>query len=152
MADLPAIRAAITATMESVPDIGVVHGHERFAADEKAFRDLYLFDGRIQGWNLRRVRTTRVTGDDGDSIDTRHVWRITGYRSLSDGAASEIAFDAAIEALRAAFDADLSLGGVVASIVTPEADGLQLVKSEPVMFAGVLCHQAVLELHTRLFD
>jgi len=150
MSDLPTIRAAIVAKLAAIPDIGVVHDYERFAVDEKSFRGLYLYGDRIQGWNVRRVRTQRVSGDD-SIIDTRHVWRITGYRALSDAAASEIEFDAAIEALRAAFDADLTLGGAVDTIVTPDADGLQLLISEPVMFAGVLCHQAVLELHTRIF-
>ena len=53
-------RAAIVALLASVPDIGIVHDRERYAANEAAFRDLYLYrsgtpEAQLRGWWVRRV-------------------------------------------------------------------------------------------------
>lgn len=153
MLDLAAIRAAIVAKLMTVPGIGLVHDYERYAKAEKDFRDIYKSGERILGWHVRRV-TTRETS----KIVGRHEgligWRIRGYMSIDDVAQSELEFDALIEAVRAAFRSDQTLGGSVDSIVTPDGQhlaGLQLDDSGPVMFAGVLCHGCTLSLTTRYY-
>lgn len=144
------IRAAIVATLTAIPDIGVVHSHERYAKAEKDFRELYLAGERILGWNVRRTATReRVTDrDDPDVRMEEHTWTLRGYMSLADAEASELAFDALIESVRAAFRADDTLGGTVYTCVTDEAAGIQVVDSGPVMLSGVLCHSARLTLTT----
>ena len=48
------IRAAIIAKISAIADIGKVHGYERFAAQQSKLKEFYEFNGRIQGWALRR--------------------------------------------------------------------------------------------------
>ena len=78
-------------------------------------------------------------------------WRIRGFMALSDAAGTEKTFDDLIDAAADAFRADPTLGGVVFSTLNPQSDetGLQLVQSRPVLFAGVLCHSAELNLYTQ---
>ena len=80
----------------------------------------------------------------------RHTWQCRGYMALADGQASELAFDDLIEAFRDAVRADPTLGGVCEQ--NPQGDdgedGVQVTDAGPVMFCGVLCHSAVLQLQT----
>lgn len=150
MTDIVALhRAAIVANMQTVPDLGQVHAYERFAKQDAAFRDLYKSGDRILGWNVRRV-STRETSAVMGRYHGQIGWRIRGFMSIDDAAASEQAFDSLIDALRDAFRADETLGGAVESTLNPSNDevGLQLDDSGPVMFAGVLCHGCTLSLTT----
>lgn len=150
MTDIVALhRAAIVATMQTVTGLGQVHAYERFAKQDAAFRDLYKSGDRILGWHVRRV-STRETSAVMGRYHGQIGWRIRGFMSIDDAAASEQAFDALIETLRDAVRADESLGGVVDSTLDPDSGqvGLQLDDSGPVMFAGVLCHGCTLSLTT----
>lgn len=152
MPDLATIRAAIVATLQSVPDVGRVYDRERFAKNEKEFRDLYKAGDLLLGWHVRR-RATRESSDALGRWTVTHEWQVRGFRALDDAGASELAFDGLIEATRDAFRADESLGGVVDTTVLGDGPddpaGLQLLESGPVMFCGVLCHGARLALFTR---
>lgn len=144
---LEAIRAAIVAKLNAVPGIGRVHRYERFAATNAKFVELYANGDQILGWHVRRVaaETKPVSFDHAEEATS---WEIRGYASLSDANESEIELDALVEAIRAAFLADDTLGGAVETCSTQSAAGLQLVDSGPVMFAGVLCHGVRLTLRT----
>ena len=145
---LETIRAAIVAKIEGVAGIGTVHPYERYAVAQEAFRQLYLTGTDVDGWFVRRVQTIERSRAIGRYMED-HRWAIRGFRSLVDAAASELAFDATIEAMRDAFRADETLSGAVDSILVGELAGLQVDDSGPVMFAGVLCHAAHLTLWTR---
>lgn len=144
---LAAVRQAIIDTMTTVAGIGLVHGYERYTNSQKDFRALYEANGQVLGWFVRRVTTREL-------IDTSHRnrevvgWRIQGYMSLDDATGSEILFDTIIEALRAAFRIDETLGDVVDTTMVDDKVGLQLDDSGPVMFAGILCHGVRLSLQT----
>jgi hypothetical protein len=139
------IRDAIVATISSVPNIGNVFSFERYAASEKAFRDLYESAGQVRGWHVRR--TARVeTGAHGE---VRTTWEIRVFWSLSDADESELAFDDAIDAVIDAFRADPRLGGVVFTPLEDQPDVPEIIDSGPVKFAGVLCHSARLRHVTR---
>lgn len=146
---LAQIRAAIVARIESVAEVGLVHGFERFAKGEKDFRTLYAHAGQIRGWNVRRVTRAESVPAVGSSTVV-NKWRIRGFMSLEDASSSELVFDGLIEALCDAFRADETLGGLIFSMAPDgqAASGLQLDDSGPVMFAGVLCHSGSLTLHT----
>lgn len=150
---LETVRAAIVERLAAVPGIGRVHEYERFAASETAFRTLYSYTGadhkpRLLGWHVRRAANAERRDDYvHDEVIT---WRIRGFMALEDESASEIAFDALIEAVRAAFRADHNLAGACASTDYNDLAGLQLDESGPVMFAGVLCHGVTLTLYTRV--
>lgn len=147
------IRAAIVATLNTVPGIGKVHDYERYAQAEKAFRDLYQSGDRILGWHVRRLATRTVVGTIGIGMQISR-WRIVGFMSLADATASEKSMDDLVETVTDAFIADQTLGGAVMDTCDMSAgegqkeSGIQLESSEPVMFAGVLCHRVMLGLTT----
>ena len=139
------IRNAIVACLASVPGIGPVHSFERFAADDKRFRTLYAQGSAVLGWHVRRVG--RREQCDMNLVDTD--WEIRGFAGMNDADESELAFDALLDAVFAAWRADPTLGGVVFYPKDDEVMVPSLVDSGPVMFAGVLCHAARLKISTR---
>ena len=151
---LEQIRAAIVATVAGIADIGKVHGYERYAQKASDLQKTYVatINGvdQLRGWFVRRVGTIEndLAATAGGRYVVTHAWRITGYMALSDDAASEIAFDGLIEAIRDAFRADISLAGLVSSIEAQDQAGIAVDQSEPVLFCGVLCHSARLSLKT----
>lgn len=150
---LAAIRAAIVAMHQAVPSMGAVHERERYSADEDKFRSLFVYapaggQKQVRGWWWRRTATEETTVSTGTVMNV-HTWQCRGYMSLNDAEGSELAFDALVEAFRDAVRADPTLGGVCEqNAVTGEPDGVQVLDAGPVMFCGVLCHSAVLQLRT----
>ncbi|MBX9831654.1 MAG: hypothetical protein K2X78_01230 [Burkholderiaceae bacterium] len=151
---LQAHRAAIVAALSSVPNIGVVHDRERYAKDNAKFAQHYLFtpaggQQQLRGWWVRRAETEERSDTYGSGTTTNvHTWHIRGYLGFNDEAASELAFDELIEAFRAVVRDDPTLGGACEQPPEEETDGVQLMDAGPVMFAGVLCHSALLQLKT----
>jgi hypothetical protein len=142
------VRAAIVQTLEAVPEIGRVHSRMRYARHERDFRAHFLTDDdKLRGWFISRhsFEEKQLT-EQVNTIEER--WRITGLFALVDENESEIIFDQLIDAVAAAFRADRGLGGAVLTTDASGRSGVQLIQSEPVSFAGVLCHRAVLELRT----
>ncbi len=151
-----AIRTALVALVASVEDIGQVHAYERYAREEGRFRRLFLFTPlatgieQVRGWWLRRTATEERSLGVGRNLEI-NTWQIRGYMALNDAEASELEFDALVEALRDAVRADPTLGGVCMQSPIADGnntDGLQVLEIAPVLFCGVLCHSAVLELKT----
>ena len=140
------VRAAIVALLRTVPNIGVVHGYERYVANQADMQSLYVQGGLLCGWFVRRI-TIKESREGGTKEIAR--WQIRGYRGFSDGTASELAFDDLIDAIRAAFRGS-NLGGL-ALTATDDGAGIQLEQSGPVMFGGVLAHAATLTLTTERF-
>lgn len=153
MSDLAVIRAALCALMAGVPDVGHVHAYERYAREEAKFKELYVYTPatghkQVRGWHVRRAVTQERSLGVGRTL-VKHTWRVRGYMALSDADASELVFDALIEALRDALRADPGLGGLCQQNPADDGDdGLQVVDSSPALFCGVLCHTATLELST----
>lgn len=151
------VRAAIAAKLQAVPDAGAVHAFERHAERGGELRDLYVVEigGRklLRGWYVRRASVREVSGTPGVATVVSG-WRIVGFHGLEDGTASETAFDALIDAARAAFRADPTLGGAVADLCDLTAStestpyGLQVEDFAPVLFGGALAHRAQLALVT----
>lgn len=151
MTDLVAIRAAIIAEMAAVPNIGRLHDYERYAQAAGDFREFYIaeIDGsqQLRGWYVRRLTTTETSAVMGSHEDS-HEWLLRGFMALDDANASEKVFDGQIEAVRARFRDNPTLGGLIASVYSPKGEGPKLVESLPVMFGGVLCHSARIQLTT----
>ncbi|MEW5833653.1 MAG: hypothetical protein AB1832_01195 [Pseudomonadota bacterium] len=148
---MSAIRDAIVATIKSVANIGVVQPYERYAKGMDQLKDFYQAPGLgLRGWFVRRVAVAereRILPRSNEY--TR--WRIQGVMAFDDANASELVFDGLIEALRDAFRANDTLNGTVTQCALPDGSeaGLQLIDCGPVMFAGVLCHGARLQLTTQ---
>ncbi len=168
-----AVRAWIVETLRGLDGIGRVHDHERYAARDPALRTFYVREredgARLLGWFVRRVsRADERIGRAGTwRVVTR--WTIRGYMALNDiddacegdagkgeAVASEIAFDALIDAMTGAFRAavrDAECRKLLAHAAGGEsAGGVRLEESGPVMFAGVLCHAATLALTTTHYE
>ena len=158
-ATMPAARSALLAVLAAVPAVGLVHSRERFASSEAEFRKLYLYspaqavdgfglESHIRGWYLRRTATAEVNANG--RILNEHRWLIRGYLAFKDAVESELIFDELVERIRSAVRVDTTLGlpGMLGGS-TQEERGVQLASAGPVMFAGLLCHSAMLELSTR---
>lgn len=148
------IRGAIVTRMQSVANIGVVNDYERYTQAMSELKTLYAAtisgSPQLRGWHVRRVSAREVFVDSGRySVHTR--WALRGFMAIADANATEKTFDDLIEAACDAFRADDTLGGAVLSCIDPESGecGLQLAEHRPVLFAGVLCHNAILNLHTQ---
>ena len=145
--------AALVAVVSSVPDVGVVHNFERYAAEAATLRAHYTTtvagQDQIRGWFVQRWKTIDQKAAQKASFD-RSTWRIVGFMGLSDADASELVFQGLVEAIRDALRADLTLGGVV---MPPERDehAGPAVECGPVLFAGMLCHRAEIHLTTKRF-
>ena len=145
------VRDAIAATLNAVPNIGSVQTFERFSKQLGDLKGFYVSAGQLRGWLIRRLRERRVQIAIGrDRVDAD--WQLRGYLSIDDSAESELVFDDLIDAAIVQFRLDVTLGGVINTTVLSDRVGLQLEASGPVMFAGVLCHEARLALTTRHFE
>lgn len=152
MSVLAAHRAAIVALMASVPDMGLVHDEEQYAATQARFADLYLVDvgngvRQLRGWFVRRTGTQEREINLGRTLNV-HSWDLHGFTALDSAASSGKAFDERIEALRQAWRLDPTLGGAVEPGPLGDRTGVQVAEVLPVMFAGVLCHKARLQVQT----
>lgn len=151
---LDAIRAALAAAVAPAVAPGLVHAYERYAAKLEGMRALYVPDGAggaVDGWHIRRGAVRRRALPSG-RILVAAEWALVGYRSLVDGAASELAFDATADAAIAALGADPTLGGLVRGLPVDERSGPQILDSGPVMMGGVLCHRIRIGLWTEHFE
>lgn len=143
-------RAALAALIAAVPNVGIVNDYERYARDESKFKAAYVYtpaggDQQVRGW---RISNTAVQER---SLGVKRVlnvmtWQVRGYMSLADDEGSEKVFDDLVEAIRTAYRANPTLGGICAAEPLGEDDGMQKVDAGPVLFCGVLCHSVLLEV------
>lgn len=149
------IRDALQDLMLTVPNIGQVHNRERYIREEAKFSALYLYTPaggvkQLRGWWLRRTATQERSLGVGRNLEI-HTWAMRGYMSLNDEEETELEFDALVEALRDKVRLDPTLGGICEQSPLNDGnatDGLQVIDCAPVLFCGVLCHSALLELRT----
>ena len=157
---LAASRSALLALLQAVPAVGVVHPCERYASNEAGFKQAYIYthadpefdafanEAHIRGWYLRRTSTREINANG--RVLNEHTWLVRGYLAFKDAIASELIFDELVERMRdaARLDGSLGLPGLLGSSVNEER-GIQVTGAGPVLFAGVLCHSAALQLKTR---
>lgn len=157
---LAASRSALLALLRAVPAVGVVHACEPYADGEHGFKQAYLYTHadpamdafaaapHIRGWYVRRTATSEVNANG--RILNEHTWLVRGYMAFQTAIESELIFDDLVERMRDAVRVDGSLGlaGLLGSSVAQER-GVQVASAGPVIFAGLLCHSAALELKTR---
>lgn len=153
-------RSALLELLRAVPAVGVVHANERYAENERGFKQAYQFaheesgidafdvEPHIRGWYLRRTAT--VEGTTNGRILNVHTWTIRGYLSFQDAIGSELIFDDLVERMRDAvrYSTSLGLPGLIGAQPFDER-GMQVESAGPVLFSGVLCHSASLQLKTR---
>ena len=155
------IRDALLARLTVSPGLGdllgVVQSYERYAKSLKDLTRFYQPAGRkeVRGWYLRRRRFRPVV-DTSQYLEVESTWMLRGYLALDDADASELTLQGLADAI--VMDlltiGDESLGGLVLNLGPKEGErpgtrwGWELTDFAPVMFGGVLCHAATLELIT----
>lgn len=147
-------RAALAALLAAVPGVGLVHLYEPYARTEAAFAALYAWavpggGKQLRGWFIRRTGTRERELGVGRTLNA-HTWQVRGFMALDEAGATELVFDELVEAMRLAYRTDPTLGGV-AQLSPAEGVGMDVTDSRPVVFAGVLCHSAVLQLTTHAY-
>ncbi len=150
------LRNWIIAQLNTVANIGTVHGYQRYADREKALADLYQYNGRLHGWFVRRLSVVD-TVENGRNNQEKTTWLIRGYLAINDATASELEFDSLLDTIRDVFfrtenDYENIAGQLIKftdNATTGEQQvGFSVLDSQPVMFSGVLCHSAVCQLVT----
>lgn len=148
-------RDALAALLATVPGVGRVHAHEPYGRTQTEFQALYLWAAvpggaqQLRGWHIRRTATRERELGVGRTLNA-HTWRITGYMALDQGGATELVFDELIEAIRRAYRLNPTLGGA-AALSPADGAGVDVTDSKPVVFCGVLCHSASLQLTTHAY-
>ncbi len=134
-AELRAAIVAIAAAGSPPPDVGTVHGRERYAASTKDLVSRYVRDGRLKGGYVALESRSERALDDG-LWRVEWLWRLTLYRALDDGGESQTAFEQSLDALARAFRADDWRGRALTAPWAFRAD------IDNVSFGGVLAHRA----------
>jgi hypothetical protein len=148
------IRAAIAARLAAVPDIGVVHPRERYAAQQTALRALYEWtnpvngEKALRGWwvEFRSLEKSRRAGRKAATA----TWEICGLIGFDDADDKDTAGGLA-RAAAAAIEADPTLGGAVNRLGQPEegdAGTVFVAAVELAVFAGMICRRARLTFTT----
>lgn len=155
-------REALRQLLSDVTGIGRVHSYERYVRDEAKFRALFTYEPEhidigcdapmgkhVRGWWLRNTRIVERELGVARLLD-QYDWQIRGFLSLQDDVATELIFDDLVERLRDAYRANPTLGGInTAETADTNEFGIQKLDASPVLFCGVLCHSATLQLRTQ---
>ena len=139
---LAEMRAALKATLDTVPGIGRTYDYWVRTQHEAETIAAFKADGRLHTWLLtladdesfserRMVGCSRVTG---------RFW-IHGYYSLSESGASEKDFETVLQAVITTFRADQQLGGSAI-----DSGPMRVRQWQHVGFCGVTCHYVQLEI------
>ncbi len=142
------IRQAIATLVNGVAQVGKFYEREKYSKTTNKLKEFYVTDGVIGGGFVRRVARRKESPDAGHTFVVFSTWELHYFRSYQEDDDSEVEFDALLDAIDLAFDADQTLGGTVDTIVTDEQSGLRLLTSQPATFAGFLVHYAKLRLVT----
>ena len=140
------VRTAITDALNAA-DVGVFYPKERFSKNQgnlKAFYGVANSD-EISGGYIRLKRRKR-SNLYGPRTQTSYTFDVVFFASFVDESDSQSQFEDAIEALDEAFSNDPLLGELADDLDEGEQTGLILDDQTPVMFCGVLCHQARMRL------
>lgn len=134
------IRNEIIKTLSGIPDIGKIQPFERYAREPATLKNFYIKEKELCGWYVRRTSVREEAWTSGRN-KVFQDWQIVGFMGLSDAEASEILFNAKIDAIRRAFR-------TCALQSADETGYVQVSAIQPVMFCGILCHTAELTLQT----
>jgi len=135
------IRGKIATVLSGVTGIGTIHAYERWCNNWNEFLALYKTTaGIINGGCITRIKTPSLR-DSGRTLRRDHTFLIRYMYGLKDSSATELTFQALVEAIQTAFDSQYTLGGNVLL-----AGPLQVIKIENRLFGTVLCHYAEMQI------
>ncbi|MAD76690.1 MAG: hypothetical protein CML20_18195 [Rheinheimera sp.] len=141
---LEQLRAAIVAVLNGA-NIGTFYPKERFSKNMNTLKDMYGQGEGIAGGYIRLKRRKRQNPYATRTTKT-YTFDVVFLQSFVDEDSSQVAFEDAIDALDDAFAVDPLLSDLVDDLDDGDDTGLILDDQTPVMFCGVLCHQARMHL------
>ncbi len=125
----------IKAVLDGVAGRHIVHNRIRLATDWGKFLSLFKDDdGQVNGWDMTRQSASP------EPPDWAEIWMLRHYRGLQDEHATDLTFQAHLDAVVRAFRdlPNLSVGSVPL--------GLKITETDERMMGSVLCHYAECEL------
>lgn len=140
------ISAALAAIINQVAGIGQVYTRDRYSPTWSKFVEDFKKGDKINGCMITRKTTAKQQRTLGE-VEKGHVFVLRFVYSLQDASDSEAEFQALIDLVEAAIDADETLNG---SCETTHPDwgpmagaiGLQIDTIDFRQFGTVLCHYA----------
>lgn len=142
------VRTSIVNRVRALGLTDRVYEFERFADRIEDLKAIYVHNGAIKGGFIQRVSGSE--DERGTCAPYLDRWQLSLYQSWNDANESALVFDDWLDSIIDAFERgealdssetfDLSASG--------QAGGVVLLDSQPVKFAGVLCHSANLQLTT----
>jgi hypothetical protein len=132
------LRESINSLLSEVPGTGAVYNYERWAKDDAAFLAFFKVDGKIMGWEITRNAVPKIERI-GSKFKVTHSYLLKGYYGLQDAKASEISFNAIVDAILLQFMSKKVTGACLHTL--PKVNSI-----EPRMFGPVLCHCAMIAL------
>lgn len=132
-----AINTQISAILETVDGMGIVHRYERWAAHWSEFLAQFRdANGLINGWMVSRQATPAEWAGN-PFVERTHSFRLRGLYGHNDAEATEITFQDLVDAVQDAFDGNPTLNGAV-----KDHQPLQVKTVELRVYGTVLCHYA----------
>lgn len=147
MSDLP-IRTAVKGILEGITGIGPVHMHQRYMKRANDLGNLFTEGQKVRGWYMTRTGVSERILTDAVNEEILS-WELRGYASLIDEDPSELSFADLVDEARDVIRANETLNGTIISHEVDGRVGLQVERIHPVMFCGVLCHEAQCSLQTK---
>ena len=131
------VLAKVKTYMEAIPSIGNVHDYVRWNKDWPASLTLFKVTSptaQLRFWDISRIRTPEISKVD--MVNSRqYTFRIRGFMSLNDAAASEKTFQELIEAVCDKFRGKPTLEGDAV-----DSNPVQVDNVGHAMVGDVLCH------------
>ena len=137
------IRAEIKTILETVSGIGAVHTYERYSRSLAEYFTLMTSGGKVNGWMIHRA-STDSRREVLPLIERYHEYKISSIYELDDVNASEVTFQAILDAIFEAFKSENTLNG---QALDSEPVSIDFVNTEE--YGGRLFHTAVLTLVVR---
>ena len=137
------IRGQIKVILETVSGIGVVHGYERYSRSLAELFVLMTKNGKVNGWMIHRA-STESTREVSQLVNRSHEFKIMGLYELDDVAASEVTFQALLEAIFDAFKSKNTLNGTAI-----DSDPVNIDNVDTQEYGNRLFHTAELSLVVR---
>ncbi len=135
------LRDYIKTKLEAIPGIGHVQDYYRYLKGRKNIQAELYVDGVLDAWFI--LKTGEKLAWEGPGMQLRtHQIQITGVHGIVDADATEKSFLLLAESVLAAFQADLTLGGLCFMTSPP----MMSKWSSQGSFVNMYCHQAIIQL------
>lgn len=148
MTTYTSLRTALVTLLETVADVGMVHGRERFVVDPSKFLDMFktTISGttQIRAWLILRESMQPDTDTVFGEARQRHVFVLRGILGFQDSADTYGTLQALTDTIIALLDnqTTLSVSGTIVRGIGP----CSLRSFEVGQFGSVLAHVAEIEV------